>query len=178
VLFIIIPGLLWSPVMAGELREIIRQEHLVQQYKIQAHGQLQLMRTAMLQTNLKMLKGFTNMLPEDKEEIASFASGLVRGIESTLREISGDLRAAAGVSAAFHESLTDNHDIQDLLYHLADAITKEPDEAELRRLEAPNEENELQSEANPDPDFDNLAEHSSSRAAGSNNRPARTNRSA
>ena len=119
--FIFIPALLWTPVSSEELVEQIRQAHLVRRYELQTQADIAILRNTLLRAQEKALIGFANLTVQEKEELASVMRGLVRGIDTTMKELSRSIKTVSGVTAPF-ESLEDNNDIRGYLDYVADSL--------------------------------------------------------
>lgn len=120
--FIFIPALLWTPVSSDELVEQIRQAHLVRRYELQTQADIAILRNTLLRAQEKALIGFANLTVQEKEELASVMRGLVRGIDSTMKEFATSVKTVSGTITPF-SSLEDNDDIKGYLDYVADSLT-------------------------------------------------------
>ncbi|MBX0328250.1 hypothetical protein K2Z83_11235 [Oscillochloris sp. ZM17-4] len=120
--FIIIPALLWTPVTSEELVEQVRQAHLVRRYELQTQADIAILRATLLRAQEKALIGFANLTVQEKEELASVMRGLVRGIDTTLRDIGESVKTVSGAAIPF-ESLDDNDDIRGYLDYIHESLT-------------------------------------------------------
>ncbi|HYF63783.1 MAG TPA: hypothetical protein VD886_13265 [Herpetosiphonaceae bacterium] len=120
--FIFIPALLWTPVSSDELVEQIRQAHLVRRYELQTQADIAILRNTLLRAQEKALIGFANLTVQEKEELASVMRGLVRGIDTTMKELASSVKTVSGTITPF-SSLEDNEDIKGYLDYVADSLT-------------------------------------------------------
>jgi hypothetical protein len=121
--FIFIPALLWTPVSSEELVEQIRQAHLVRRYELQTQADIAILRNTLLRAQEKALIGFANLTVQEKEELASVMRGLVRGIDTTMKEFASSVKTVSGTITPFG-SLEDNDDIKGYLDYVADSLTE------------------------------------------------------
>ncbi len=121
--FVIIPALLWTPVTSDELVEQVRQAHLVKRYELQTQADIAILRNTLLRAQEKALIGFANLTVQEREELASVMRGLVRGIDSTMKEIATSVKTVAGATVPF-TSLEDNDQIKGYLDYIGDALTE------------------------------------------------------
>lgn len=121
--FIIIPALLWTPVTSEELVEQVRQAHLVRRYELQTQADIAILRATLLRAQEKALIGFANLTVQEKEELAGVMRGLVKGIDSTLRDIGESVKTVSGAVIPFH-SLDDNDDIRSYLDYIHESLTE------------------------------------------------------
>jgi hypothetical protein len=119
--FIFIPALLWTPVSSDELVEQIRQAHLVRRYELQTQADIAILRNTLLRAQEKALIGFANLTVQEKEELASVMRGLVRGIDTTMKELASSVKTVSGTITPF-SSLEDNEDIKGYLDYVADSL--------------------------------------------------------
>lgn len=120
--FIVIPAMLWTPVTSEELVEQVRQAHLVRRYELQTQADIAILRATLLRAQEKALIGFANLTVQEKEELASVMRGLVRGIDSTLRDIGESVKTVSGATVPFG-SLEDNEDIRGYLDYIHESLT-------------------------------------------------------
>jgi len=120
--FILIPALLWTPVTSEELVEQVRQAHLVRRYELQTQADIAILRATLLRAQEKALIGFANLTVQEKEELASVMRGLVRGIDTTLRDIGESVKTVSGAAVPFG-SLEDNDDIRGYLDYIHESLT-------------------------------------------------------
>jgi hypothetical protein len=120
--FILIPGLMWTPVTSDDLVETIRQAHLVRKYELQTQADIAILRATLLRAQEKALIGFANLTVQEKEELAATMRGLVKGIDNTLREIGNDVKAVSGATVPF-SALDDNDDIRGYLDYIHESLT-------------------------------------------------------
>jgi hypothetical protein len=120
--FVIIPALLWTPVTSDELVEQVRQAHLVKRYELQTQADIAILRNTLLRAQEKALIGFANLTVQEREELASVMRGLVRGIDSTMKEIASSVKTVSGATIPF-SSLEDNEQIKGYLDYIGDALT-------------------------------------------------------
>jgi len=120
--FVIIPALLWTPVTSDELVEQVRQAHLVKRYELQTQADIAILRNTLLRAQEKALIGFANLTVQEREELASVMRGLVRGIDSTMKEIATSVKTVSGATIPF-TSLEDNDQIKGYLDYIGDALT-------------------------------------------------------
>lgn len=120
--FIIIPALLWTPVSSDELVEQVRQAHLVKRYELQTQADIAILRNTLLRAQEKALIGFANLTVQEREELASVMRGLVRGIDTTMREIATSVKSVSGATVPF-ASLDDNEQIKGYLDYISEALT-------------------------------------------------------
>lgn len=120
--FVIIPALLWTPVTSDELVEQVRQAHLVKRYELQTQADIAILRNTLLRAQEKALIGFANLTVQEREELASVMRGLVRGIDSTMKEIATSVKTVSGATVPF-TSLEDNEQIKGYLDYIGDALT-------------------------------------------------------
>lgn len=120
--FIIIPALLWTPVTSDELVEQVRQAHLVRRYELQTQADIAILRATLLRAQEKALIGFANLTVQEKEELAQVMRGLVRGIDTTLRDIGESVKSVSGAAVPFG-SLEDNDDIRGYLDYIHESLT-------------------------------------------------------
>jgi hypothetical protein len=121
--FIIIPALLWTPVTSEELVEQVRQAHLVRRYELQTQADIAILRATLLRAQEKALIGFANLTVQEKEELAGVMRGLVKGIDSTLRDIGDSVKTVSGATVPF-SSLEDNDDIRGYLDYVSESLTE------------------------------------------------------
>lgn len=119
--FIFIPALLWTPISSEELVEQIRQAHLVRRYELQTQADIAILRNTLLRAQEKALIGFANLTVQEKEELASVMRGLVRGIDTTMKELASSVKTVSGTITPF-SSLEDNDDIKGYLDYVADSL--------------------------------------------------------
>lgn len=120
--FIIIPALLWTPVTSEELVEQVRQAHLVRRYELQTQADIAILRATLLRAQEKALVGFANLTVQERQELAGVMHGLVKGIDSTLRDIGDSVKTVSGATVPF-SSLDDNDDIRGYLDYISDSLT-------------------------------------------------------
>lgn len=120
--FILIPALLWTPVTSEELVEQVRQAHLVRRYELQTQADIAILRATLLRAQEKALIGFANLTVEEQEELAVVMRGLVKGIDSTLRDIGQSVKRVSGATVPF-QSLDDNDDIRGYLDYIHESLT-------------------------------------------------------
>jgi hypothetical protein len=121
--FVIIPALLWTPVTSDELVEQVRQAHLVKRYELQTQADIAILRNTLLRAQEKALIGFANLTVQEREELASVMRGLVRGIDSTMKEIATSVKTVSGATIPFN-SLEDNEQIKGYLDYIGEALTE------------------------------------------------------
>jgi hypothetical protein len=121
--FVIIPALLWTPVTSDELVEQVRQAHLVKRYELQTQADIAILRNTLLRAQEKALIGFANLTVQEREELASVMRGLVRGIDSTMKEIATSVKTVSGATIPF-SSLEDNDQIKGYLDYIGEALTE------------------------------------------------------
>ena len=148
--FIIIPALLWTPVTSEELVEQVRQAHLVRRYELQTQADIAILRATLLRAQEKALIGFANLTVQEKEELAGVMRGLVKGIDSTLRDIGDSVKTVSGATVPF-SSLEDNDDIRGYLNYVSESLT------ENALLPRPNGEQGRQSSQRHDEEYDDEA---------------------
>ncbi len=119
--FIMIPALLWTPVTSEELVEQVRQAHLVKRYELQTQADIAILRATLLRAQEKALVGFANLTVQEREELAGVMRGLVKGIDSTLREIGTSVKTVSGATVPF-SSLDDNDDIRSYLDYISETL--------------------------------------------------------
>lgn len=120
--FVIIPALLWTPVTSDELVEQVRQAHLVKRYELQTQADIAILRNTLLRAQEKALIGFANLTVQEREELASVMRGLVRGIDSTMKEIATSVKSVSSATIPF-TSLEDNEQIKGYLDYIGEALT-------------------------------------------------------
>jgi len=153
--FIIIPALLWTPVTSEELVEQVRQAHLVRRYELQTQADIAILRATLLRAQEKALIGFANLTINEKEELAGVMRGLVKGIDSTLRDIGDSVKSVSGATVPFG-SLDDNDDIRGYLDYIHESLT---DSALLPRQGGDERQDELR-------DDTDLTSHGMTRGGG------------
>lgn len=121
--FVIIPALLWTPVTSDELVEQVRQAHLVKRYELQTQADIAILRNTLLRAQEKALIGFANLTVQEREELASVMRGLVRGIDSTMKEIATSVKTVSNATIPF-TSLEDNEQIKGYLDYIGEALTE------------------------------------------------------
>ena len=121
--FILIPALLWTPVTSEELVEQVRQAHLVRRYELQTQADIAILRATLLRAQEKALIGFANLTVQERQELAEVMTGLVRGIDQTLRDIGSSVKTVSGATIPF-SSLDDNDDIRDYLDYISTSLTE------------------------------------------------------
>ncbi|MFV9503154.1 MAG: hypothetical protein AB4911_01170 [Oscillochloridaceae bacterium umkhey_bin13] len=141
--FIIIPALLWTPVTSEELVEQVRQAHLVRRYELQTQADIAILRATLLRAQEKALIGFANLTVQEREELAGVMRGLVKGIDSTLRDIGDSVKTVSGATVPF-SSLDDNDDIRGYLDYISDSLTDNAliprRTGQIERVQQPSEE--------------------------------------
>jgi hypothetical protein len=118
---VIIPGVLLAQVTDYELIEAARQAHIVKRYELQTQADIAILRSQMLRARQLSLKGFSNLLVEEKAELATVLSSLVQGINSTLEEYNQGVQAVSETVIPFR-SLEDNEEIQEYLDFVSRSI--------------------------------------------------------
>jgi hypothetical protein len=109
---VLIPSLVFSPFSYTELRERIRQAHLVKKYEIQSQGEIEIMRRGNYRA-LELANKGSNRTPKENQELASYAKNLIEGIDSTLDETRRDVHKTTRVDIMQNTPyLLDNPDIQ------------------------------------------------------------------
>lgn len=136
---IIIPGLLLAQVTDDELVEAARQAHVVQRYRLQTQADLAILRSQLLRARQLTLKGFANLLVDEREELSAILFEMVRGIDSTLYEYNQGIRAVSGTVVPF-ESLEDNPEIQEYLDYVAESLEAATTPGETRKLSSQRSE--------------------------------------
>jgi hypothetical protein len=121
--FIIIPALLWTPVSSDELVEQVRQAHLVKRYELQTAADIAILRATLLRAQEKALVGFANLTLDEREELAAVMRSLVTGIDRTLKEIGGTVKAVSDIQIPFNGMLEDNEDVREVLDYISDSLT-------------------------------------------------------
>lgn len=121
--FIVIPGLLWTPVSSEEMVEQVKQAHLVKRYELQTQADIAILRATLLRAQEKALIGFANLTVDEREELAGVMRGLVTGIDRTLREVGASVQAVSGAMMPF-EALEDNGDVQEILDYIGESLTR------------------------------------------------------
>lgn len=120
--FIIIPALLWTPVTSEELIEQVRQAHLVKRYELQTQADIAILRSTLLRAQEQALVGFANLTVDERAELAGVLTGLVEGIDRTLREVGESVHKVSGAMMPF-EALADNDDVQEILEYIGGSLT-------------------------------------------------------
>jgi hypothetical protein len=118
---IIIPGLLLAQVTDDELVEAARQAHVVKRYRLQTQADLAILRSQLLRARQLTLRGFANLVSDEREELSNILQELVRSIDSTLYEYNQGIKAVSGTVVPF-ESLEDNPEIQEYLDYVAESL--------------------------------------------------------
>ena len=121
--FVIIPALLWTPVTSDELVEQVRQAHLVKRYELQTQADIAILRNTLLRAQEKALIGFANLTVQEREELASVMRGLVRGIDTTMKEIAASVKTVSGATIPF-QALEDNDQIKGYLDYIGEALSE------------------------------------------------------
>lgn len=119
--FVIIPALLWTPVTSEELVEQVRQAHLVKRYELQTQADIAILRATLLRAQEKALIGFANLTVQEREELAGVMRGLVKNIDSELRQVGESVQSLARSTRPF-ASLTDNDDVAGYLSYVAEEL--------------------------------------------------------
>lgn len=141
ILFIIIPALLWAPVLSGDLRRMMREEQLVQEYEIMMNGKIALLQETLMRATTLTAKGLANLLVEEKQELAGIATSLVQGMESIQKELGTQLKKVSRSSVPFDNVLPGNATMREALNSLADELLRTP-----AALPAPRDEVEVSDE--------------------------------
>ena len=140
ILFIIIPALLWAPVLSGDLRRMMREEQLVQEYEIYQNGKIALMQETLMRATTLTAKGLANLLVEEKQELAGIATSLVQGMENIQKELGGQLKKVSRSSVPFDNVLPGNVTMRKALDDLADELLRTPAALSAPRDEVSDEE--------------------------------------
>lgn len=94
-LYIVIPGLVWTPVDPDEFEKQVKQEQLVKRYDMQTKADIAIMDATFLRAQQRAAIGFANLLPAEREELAAVMKGLVTGMDTTLQRIAGNFNETA-----------------------------------------------------------------------------------
>lgn len=132
ILLIIIPALLWSPILAGDLKQMMYEEQMVREYEILVKGKLAMLRTTLMRAHSLTAKGFANLVVQEREELAGIAVALVNGIENIQRELGENVREMADWSEPFDTVLEDNNSVRENMYKIADELVRQPTRREER----------------------------------------------
>jgi hypothetical protein len=95
----------------------------VKRYELQTQADIAILRNTLLRAQEKALIGFANLTVQEREELASVMRGLVRGIDSTMKEIATSVKTVSGATIPF-SSLEDNDQIKGYLDYIGDALTE------------------------------------------------------
>ncbi|NJN66970.1 MAG: hypothetical protein HC884_09805 [Chloroflexaceae bacterium] len=136
---VIIPGLVLAQATSEELLEEAHQKQVVQHYRLQAQADIAHLRAQLLRARQLTLKGFANLIAEEREELASALVELVRGIDGTLDEYTRTIRAVSETMLPF-EGLADNLALQEYLDYLAESIASANRPVRKRRQRWPIEQ--------------------------------------
>lgn len=94
-LYIVIPGLVWTPVDPEEFEKQVKQERLVKRYDMQTKADIAILDATLLRAQQRAAIGFANLLPAERQELAGVMSGLVTGMDTTLQRIAGNFNETA-----------------------------------------------------------------------------------
>lgn len=122
----IVPALIWSPVLASQAQELIHQQELVDSYEIQVKSRIQQMKVTLLRAQLLTLKGFANLLPAEREELAKISAALVLSIETTLKDLSVELQRATDITLPYEYAFNADAPAYVLASQLADGLAEIP----------------------------------------------------
>jgi hypothetical protein len=131
--FIIIPGLIWVPITDDELIDVVRQNHLIERYKIQEQADLALLRGLTLRARYLALRGLSNLTAGQQQEFHAIITGLVNGIDESLKAIGQSVRTVAGDIADF-DGMSDNENIQVYLDGVSQMLLSDTDEDDMLDL--------------------------------------------
>lgn len=94
-LYIIIPGLIWTPISPDEFETQVKQDQLVKRYEMQTKADIAILDATLLRAQQRAAVGFANLLPAEREELAGVMTGLITGMDDTLQRIAGNFNEAA-----------------------------------------------------------------------------------
>lgn len=122
---ILVPALLSSVVTSEELIERLKQAHMVKRYEIQVNAQERILRAVSIRGQSMAMRGFANLTEGEREEFAAVISGLVCGIDSTLREINNGVNTVSGAEIRYAGLLNDET-VQASLLEISETIQQQP----------------------------------------------------
>jgi hypothetical protein len=94
-LYIVIPGLVWTPISGDDLYEQVQQDQLVKRYEMQTRADIAILDAQLLRAQQLATVGMANLLAGEREELAATMRGLITGMDTTLQRIAGNLNEAA-----------------------------------------------------------------------------------
>jgi hypothetical protein len=94
-LYIVIPGLIWTPVSSDEFEAQVTQDRLVKRYDIQTKADIAILDATLLRAQQRAAIGFANLMPAEQQELAGVMEGLITGMDTTLQRIAGNLNETA-----------------------------------------------------------------------------------
>lgn len=101
IIFYLLPGLLWAPVLKEEMIETIEQDRIVTEYSMYTEGRIAILRATMLEAERIAAKKWVDLLPAEKAGLAAVGVRLARGIESTIDGIAGNVERITGTYTSF-----------------------------------------------------------------------------
>jgi hypothetical protein len=127
-LYIVIPGLVWTPVSRDEFVTQVEQDQLVKRYEMQTKADIAILDAQLLRAQQLATVGWANLLGAEREELAGAVKGLVGGIDTTLQRIAGNLNEAATTVYGRHAGNTFSapplaEDLADILTYISGSIT-------------------------------------------------------
>lgn len=122
--FILIPALLWTPVGDEELIETVRQDHLVRRYQLQTEADLTILRYKHLRSQQLALVGMSQLVTDERQELAGTMRDLMGEINGTLQQIGQGVEGGTHAVELF--DLDDAGDLRSILGYQAKELTSGP----------------------------------------------------
>jgi hypothetical protein len=123
--FIAIPALTWNAVSDDELVEQVKQAHLVKRYELQVNADIAILRATMIRVQSYADRGYGNLSDKERQEYAAIIRGLAGGIDRTLKEIHGTVRAVIGYEMPYGD-LDEEAGVGDALELVTDQLLLPP----------------------------------------------------
>jgi hypothetical protein len=123
--FILIPALLWAPVGEEELIETVRQAHLVNRYELETQADIAILQAKLLRSQQLALVGLSQLMTDERTELATTMRDLLGEINGTLQEIGGGVRSDSHAVEMFGD-LDDARDLHGILNYQAQQLTAGP----------------------------------------------------
>lgn len=96
-LYIVIPGLVWTPISRDEFVSQVEQEQLVKRYELQTKADIAIQDARLLRAQQLTAIGLSNLMAHEREELATYMDDLISDMDTTLQRIAGNANEAAEV---------------------------------------------------------------------------------
>lgn len=122
--FIIIPALVWVPVGDEELRETLRQDHLIRRTKLMTEADLNIRRHKLLRAQQMALVGVAQLTADEYTELGETTRSLLGEINGTLQQLNIGTEGSRRAIERF--DLDDAKDVVGILSYQQEMLTTGP----------------------------------------------------